>query len=161
LLAAETVVLVLLLVLRWKTPRTDTRETRTEYLQPNYNEVAGFRLAAYPDNEIIIPQRCWLIESEVAELDFVIVPGRAMSLRVARSGTMREPTNLTVNGYERTEEYEIDGLTVTQKQNTGRYTSISWTRDGFDYILYSQKPEMNMVSGLAVPFITNTRAEET
>ena len=129
LLAAETVVLVLLLVLRWKTPRTDTRETRTEYL--------------------------------VAELDFVIVPGRAMSLRVARSGTMREPTNLTVNGYERTEEYEIDGLTVTQKQNTGRYTSISWTRDGFDYILYSQKPEMNMVSGLAVPFITNTRAEET
>ena len=135
LLAAETVVLVLLLVLRWKTPRTDTRETRTEYLQPNYNEVAGFRLAAYPDNEIIIPQRCWLIESEVAELDFV--------------------------GYERTEEYEIDGLTVTQKQNTGRYTSISWTRDGFDYILYSQKPEMNMVSGLAVPFITNTRAEET
>ena len=34
LLAAETVVLVLLLVLRWKTPRTDTRETRTEYLQP-------------------------------------------------------------------------------------------------------------------------------
>ena len=55
LLAAETVVLVLLLVLRWKTPRTDTRETRTEYLQPNYNEVAGFRLAAYPDNEIITP----------------------------------------------------------------------------------------------------------
>ena len=35
LLAVETVVLVLLLVLRWKTPRTDTRETRTEYLQPN------------------------------------------------------------------------------------------------------------------------------
>ena len=154
LLAAETVVLVLLLVLRRETPRTDTRETRTEYLQPNYNEVAGFRLAAYPDNEIIIPQRCWLIESAVAEVDFV-------SLRVARSGTMRKPTNLTVNGYERSEQYEIDGLTVTQKQNAGRYTSISWTRDGFDYILYSQKPEMNMVSGLAVPFITNTRAEET
>ena len=55
----------------------------------------------------------------------------------------------------------VNLLTVTQKQNTGRYTSISWTRDGFDYILYSQKPEMNMVSGLAVPFITNTRAEET
>lgn len=81
LLAAETVVLVSLLVLRRETPRTDTRETRTEYLQPNYNEVAGFRLAAYPDNEIIIPQRCWLIESEVGEVDFVIVPGRAMSLR--------------------------------------------------------------------------------
>lgn len=161
LLAAETVVLLLLLVLRRETPRADTRETRTEYLQPNYNEVAGFRLAAYPDNEIIIPQRCWLIESEVAEVDFVIVPGRAMSLRVARSGTMRKPTNLTVNGYERSEQYEIDGLTVTQKQNAGCYTSISWTRDGFDYILYSQKPEMNMVSGLAVPFITNTRAEET
>ena len=160
LLAVESVVLVVLFALRREPPRTDTRETRTEYLQPNYNEVAGFRLAAYPDNEIIIPQRYWLIESEVAEVDFIIVPGRAMSLRAARSGAMREPTNLTVNGYERTEQYEIDCLTVTQKQNAGRYTSVSWTRDGFDYILYSQKPEMNMVSGLAVPFITNTRAEE-
>lgn len=161
LLAVESVVLVLLLTLRWETSRADARETRTEYLQPNYNEVAGFRLAAYPDNEIIIPQRYWLIESEVAEVDFVIVPGRAMSLRAARSGAMREPVNLTVNGYERSEQYEIDGLTVTQKQNAGRYTSVSWTRDGFDYILYSQKPEMNMISGLAVPFIINARAEET
>ena len=135
LLAVESVVLVLLLTLRWETSRADARETRTEYLQPNYNEVA--------------------------EVDFVIVPGRAMSLRAARSGAMREPVNLTVNGYERSEQYEIDGLTVTQKQNAGRYTSVSWTRDGFDYILYSQKPEMNMISGLAVPFIVNARAEET
>ena len=104
LLVVESVVLVLLLTLRWETPRADARETRTEYLQPNYNEVAGFRLAAYPDNEIIIPQRYWLIEREVAEVDFVIVPGRAMSLRAARSGVMREPVNLTVNGYERSEQ---------------------------------------------------------
>ena len=161
LLAVESVALIRLWRRHQKTQGPDTRETRTEYLQPNYNEVAGFRLVAYPDNEIIIPQRYWLIESEVAEVDFIIVPGRAMSLRAARSGAMREPTNLTVNGYERIEQYEIDGLTVTQKQNAGRFTSVSWTRDGFDYILYSQKPEMNMVSGLAVPFIVNTRAEET
>lgn len=160
LLAVESVVLILLLVLRREEPRPDARQTRTEYLQPNYNEVAGFRLTAYPDNEIIIPQRYWLIESEVAEIDFIIVPGRAMSLRAARQGTMREPANLTASDYERTEQYEIDGLTVTQKQNAGRFTSLSWTRDGFDYILYSQSPEMNMVSGLGVPFIVNTRAEE-
>lgn len=160
LLAAESVALILLLMLRREELRPDARQTRTEYLQPNYNEVAGFRLTAYPDNEIIIPQRYWLIESEVAEIDFIIVPGRAMSLRAARQGTMREPINLTANGYERTEQYEIDGLTVTQKQNAGRFTSLSWARDGFEYILYSQKPEMNMVSGLGVPFVVNTRAEE-
>lgn len=160
LLAVESVALILLLVLRREEPRPDARQTRTEYLQPNYNEVAGFRLTAYPDNEIIIPKRYWLIESEVAEIDFIIVPGRAMSLRAARQGTMRKPANLTASDYERTEQYEIDGLTVTQKQNAGRFTSLSWTRDGFDYILYSQSPEMNMVSGLGVPFIVNTRAEE-
>lgn len=160
LLAAESVALILLLVLQREDTHPDARQTRTEYLQPNYNEVAGFRLTAYPDNEIIIPQRYWLIESEVAEIDFIIVPGRAMSLRAARQGTMREPTNLTASDYERTEQYEIDGLAVTQKQNAGRFTSLSWTRDGFDFILYSQRPEMNMVSGLGVPFIVNTRAEE-
>ena len=39
LLVVESVVLVLLLTLRWETPRADARETRTEYLQPNYNGV--------------------------------------------------------------------------------------------------------------------------
>ena len=48
LLAAETVVLVLLLVLRWKTPRTDTRETRTEYLQRPKRHHAG---ADQPDRQ--------------------------------------------------------------------------------------------------------------
>lgn len=160
-LAVETALLVWLLTEQREPSRSDGRETRTEYLQPDYNESAGFRLTAYPDNEIILPQRYWLIENEVAEIDFIIVPGRAMSLRAARSGSMRQPTQLYANGAERTEQYQIDGLTITQKQNAGRFTSLSWTRDGFDYILYSQRPEMNMVSGLGVPFIVNTRAEET
>lgn len=160
-LAVESAVLVWLLTENRSSSPSDGRETRTEYLQPDYNESAGFRLTAYPDNEIVLPQRYWLIENEVAEIDFIVVPGRAMSLRAARSGTMRQPTQLYANEAERTEQYEIDGLTITQKQNAGRFTSLSWSRDGFDYILYSQRPEMNMVSGLGVSFIVNTRAEET
>ena len=48
---------------------------------------------------------------------------------------------------------------VTQRQNAGRITGISWARDGYEYLLYSMQPEMNMVVGLAVEFVTNTRAE--
>ena len=51
------------------------------------------------------------------------------------------------------------GITVTQRQNAGRISSVSWVRDGYEYLLYSLQPEMNMIAGLAVPFVTNTRVE--
>ena len=159
LLAAETVVLVLLLVLRRKTPRTDTRETRTEYLQPNYGQTGGFRVASAPNNEIIIPYRYWLIEGCVSEIDYNIVPGRRMSLRTAKQGQMLYPAGFFDLAFEDVQQYEIDGVTVTQRQNAGRITGISWARDGYEYLLYSMQPEMNMVVGLAVEFVTNTRAE--
>ena len=61
--------------------------------------------------------------------------------------------------FEDVQQYDIDGVTVTQRQNAGRITGISWTREGYEYLLYSLQPEMNMIAGLAVEFVTNTRAE--
>ena len=82
LLAVVSVTLVLVLVLRREEER-DGRETRTEYLQPNYGQTGGFRVSSSPNNEIIIPYRYWLIEGQVSEIDYDIVPGRRMSLRTA------------------------------------------------------------------------------
>ena len=90
LLAVVSVALVLVLVLRREELR-DGRETRTEYLQPNYGQTGGFRVASTPNNEIIIPYRYWLIEGRVSEIDYNIVPGRRMSLRTAKQGQMLYP----------------------------------------------------------------------
>ena len=150
--------LVLVLVLRREELRGG-RETRTEYLQPNYGQTGGFRVASAPNNEIIIPYRYWLIEGCVSEIDYNIVPGRRMSLRTAKQGQMLYPVGFFDLAFEDVQQYEIDGITVTQRQNAGRITGISWARDGYEYLLYSMQPEMNMVVGLAVEFVTNTRAE--
>lgn len=150
---------VLILRLWQKVRKRDTRESRTEYFQPDYREAAGFRLSGYPENEIILPERFWLIENEVAEIDFSIVPGRRLSLRVATAGSMREPQQLDPRSFESIEQYELQGIDVTQRQSAGRFTVLTWTRDGFDFLLYAQKPEMNMMGGLGVPFVVNTRAE--
>ena len=158
LLAVVSIALVLVLVLRREEARTG-RETRTEYLQPNYGQTGGFRVSSSPNNEIIIPYRYWLIEGQVSEIDYDIVPGRRMSLRTAKSGQLLYPAGFFDLAFEDVEQYDIDGITVTQRQNAGRITGISWTRDGYDYLLYSLQPEMNMVAGLAVEFVTNTRAE--
>ena len=152
LLAVVSVALVLVLVLQREEAHCG-RETRTEYLQPNYGQTGGFRVASAPNNEIIIPYRYWLIEGCVSEIDYNIVPGRRMSLRTAKQGQM------LYLAFEDVQQYEIDGITVTQRQNAGRITGISWARDGYEYLLYSIQPEMNMVVGLAVEFVTNTRAE--
>ena len=53
LLAVVSVALVLVLVLRREEAHCG-RETRTEYLQPNYGETGGFRVSFAPSNETII-----------------------------------------------------------------------------------------------------------
>ena len=156
LLAVVSVALVLVLVLR-REEAHGGRETRTEYLQPNYGQTGGFRVSSAPSNEIIMPYRYWLIEGQVSEIDYDIVPGRRMSLRTARTGQMLYPAGFFDLAFEDVQQYDIDG--VTQRQNAGRITGISWTREGYEYLLYSLQPEMNMIAGLAVEFVTNTRAE--
>ena len=158
LLAVVSVALVLVLVLQREEAHCG-RETRTEYLQPNYGETGGFRVSSAPSNETIIPYRYWLIEGQVSEIDYDIVPGRRMSLRTAKQGQMLYPTDFFEFAFEDVQQYDIDGITVTQRQNAGRISSIFWVRDGYEYLLYSMQPEMNMIAGLAVPFVTNTRVE--
>lgn len=160
LLAAVSVALILMIVLHGDVRETG-RETRTQYLTPNYSESAGFRLSAYPNNELVILQRYWLIDESIAALDYSIVPGRFMTLFVAKQGKMRFPDNYYADAFESVEQYDISGLTVTQSQKAGRRAAVYWVQDGFEYLIYSEEPEMNMMNGLAYYFVNNTRAENS
>lgn len=158
LLAVVSVALILTLVLT-REVKSSGRETRTQYLTPNYAQEAGFRLTAYPDNELIILQRYWLIEESIAALDYSIVPGRFMTLFISKRGKMRFPENYYADAFESVEQYDISGITVTQSQKAGRRAAVYWTRGDFEYLIYSEEPEMNMMNGLAYYFVNNTRAE--
>lgn len=158
LLAVVSVALILTLVLT-REVKSSGRETRTQYLTPNYAQEAGFRLTAYPDNELIILQRYWLIEESIAALDYSIVPGRFMTLFISKQGKMRFPENYYADAFESVEQYDIAGITVTQSQKAGRRAAVYWTRGDFEYLIYSEEPEMNMMNGLAYYFVNNTRAE--
>lgn len=160
MLAVVSVALILMIVLQRDIKATG-RETRTQYLSPNYSQSAGFRLTAYPNNELIILQRYWLIDESIAALDYTIVPGRFMTLFIARRGRMRFPDNYYADAFESVEQYDINGLTVTQSQKAGRRAAVYWARGDFEYLIYSEEPEMNMMNGLAVCFVNNTRAERS
>lgn len=160
MLAVVSVALILMIVLQRDVKATG-RETRTQYLSPNYSQSAGFLLTAYPNNELIILQRYWLIDESIAALDYTIVPGRFMTLFIARRGRMRFPDNYYADAFESVEQYDINGLTVTQSQKAGRRAAVYWARGDFEYLIYSEEPEMNMMNGLAVYFVNNTRAERS
>ncbi|WP_295339056.1 hypothetical protein [uncultured Subdoligranulum sp.] len=160
LLAVVSVALILMIVLR-ADAGVSGRDTRTQYLSPNYSDSAGFRLTAYPNNELVILQRYWLINESIAALDYNIVPGRFMTLFIAKRGKMRFPDNYYADAFESVEQYDIAGLTVTQSQKAGRRTAVYWTRGDFEYLIYSEEPEMNMMNGLAYYFVNNTRAEDS
>ena len=109
----------------------------------------------------MILQRYWLIDESIAALDYSIVPGRFMTLFIAKQGKMRFPDNYYTEVFESVEQYEISGITVTQSQKAGRRSAVYWTRDNFEYLIYSEEPEMNMMNGLAYYFVNNTRAEKS
>ena len=160
LLAVVSVALILMIVLR-ADAGVSGRDTRTQYLSPNYSDSAGFRLTAYPNNELVILQRYWLINESIAALDYNIVPGRFMTLFIAKRGKMRFPDNYYADAFESVEQYDIAGLTVTQSQKAGRRAAVYWTRGDLEYLIYSEEPEMNMMNGLAYYFVNNTRAEDS
>ncbi len=89
------------------------------------------------------------------------MPGRFMTLFIAKRGQMKFPDNFYSDAFESVEQYDISGLTVTQSQKAGRRSAVYWTRDGFEYLIYSEEPEMNMINGLAVYFVNNTKAEKS
>ena len=109
LLAVVSVALVLVLVLR-REEAHGGRETRTEYLQPNYGQTGGFRVSSAPSNEIIMPYRYWLIEGQVSEIDYDIVPGRRMSLRTAKQGQMLYPTDFFEFAFDNPRPYNSPGI---------------------------------------------------
>lgn len=160
LLAAVSVALVLVLVLQAE-HRTSGRETRSQYLAPDYSREAGFRLTAYPNNELVILRRYWLIDRNIAALDYTIVPGRFTTLFVSKKGRMQYPASYTPGLFDSIDHYEIAGVPITQSQKPGRRTAVYWVRDGFEFLLYSEMPEMNMMNGLAYYFVNNTRAEKS
>lgn len=136
-------------------------QRRIQYATPDFTDRAGFRLEEYPSSEILIPRRFWLLSGQTAEIDYTIVPNNRAELRVARNNHLQEPDGFVDADYESVEKFVVDGITVTQSQSPGRRAMFTWTRDGFDYSLTAEDPEMTLMGGVSTPFIDHTRAEES
>ena len=63
--------------------------------------------------------------------------------------------------YEMVTNYEIDGIPVTQYQSPGRLGMSTWTKEGFDYAVTAENPEMNLLNGVTYDFVMNTDAESS
>ncbi len=136
-------------------------EFRVEYDTPDFSEKAGFQIIQYPDHEIAEPSRNWLINNDTAEIEYNIVPGNSLQLRVAETDQLRIPEEYTIEPYESVSEYEIDGIQVKQYQSPGRRGMVTWSNNGFDYVIVAPDPEMNLLSGMADDFVRNTEAVQS
>ena len=151
----------LFLALHPATDEADTGNIQQEYSAPTFSRTAGFSITSHPDNEILVPHRMWLINHGTAEIEYVITPDNFARLRAAPAGTMDIPDGFSDQEYESVASYKIDGITVTQSQSPGRNGMLQWTRDGFDFALFAETPEMNLLGGVATDFVRQSAAAET
>ena len=113
---------------------TGQRSYQEEYSAPDFTESAGFAVTMYPSTDILIPGR------------------------VAQTGQLDVPDTYLAYQYETVATVLIDGTEVTLSQNPGRNAMASWTRNGFDYLLLCEEPQMNLLGGVIQDFVTQTTA---
>lgn len=142
--------------------RPDTQENTHEvwnpYATPDFRDVAGFQLVEYPDDEIAVPERFWLINGKTGAVEYTIVPDNPATLRFAPTGQLEIPDEFTGIEYELVDGYDIEGTTVKHSHNAGREGMLEWSKDGFDYVFLVPDTEMNLLGGMAYTFVTGTRA---
>ncbi|HJC55365.1 MAG TPA: hypothetical protein H9699_08910 [Candidatus Gemmiger stercoravium] len=148
----------LFIVLHPAVDKEDTGNVQREYTAPSYARTAGFAIQTHPDSEILHPRRFWLVNDGTAEIEYVITPNHFARLRAAPSGTLDLPDDFLNDEYESIEEYDIDGILVTQSQSPGRNGMLRWTRDDFDFVLLADQPEMNLLGGVATDFVQQSSA---
>lgn len=150
----------LFITLHPATDEADTGNVQQEYSAPSFPRTAGFAITSHPESEILVPRRIWLINHGTAEIEYVITPDILARLRAAPAGTMDIPDEFSDQEYESVYSYQIDGITVTQSQSPGRNGMLQWTRDGFDFALFAQNPQMNLLGGVATDFVQQSAATE-
>ena len=152
---------------------TGQRSYQEEYSAPDFTESAGFAVTMYPSTDILIPRRFWLINRKTAEIEYNVIPAGPSGLhsndpsRVRDSirrglkhqtGQLDVPDTYLDCQYENVATVLIDGTEVTLSQNPGRNAMASWTRNGFDYLLLCEEPQMNLLGGVIQDFVTQTTA---
>lgn len=136
--------------------RPDGRETYVEYAVPEYMAAAGFRLDQLPDSDTLTPTRYWLVDDNVAEVEYSVADSDDVTLRAAPSGTLTLPARYRDHDYESSYVYPVGDVDVTLSQSPGRESLFTWTQNGFDFAVFAAGAEMNLMGGISPEFIAGT-----
>lgn len=145
--------------------RVDASAVGTEFYTqsntPRSGTTAGFSVDNFPSDEIMVPQKGWVINRTTAQIDYLVVPSQAVYLRIAQTGQLLIPTEYLNREYQSTEEFTIDGVRITKRQTPGELALVTWAQDGFDYALYAEGSEMNLIGGVLANFVATTQSTVT
>lgn len=134
------------------------REVHVEYAEPDYTRSAGFRMESIPDDDILTPTRYWLVDGEIAEIEYAVAYSDDITFRVAPAGNLQVPDKYADYDYESLGSYPVGDVDVTLQQSPGRASVFNWSKNGFDYAVFAPGSEMNLMGGVSQQFITQSNA---
>lgn len=134
------------------------REVHIEYFEPDYSRSAGFRMEGLPEDDILTPTRYWLVDGEIAEVEYSVAYSDDVTFRAAPSGSMRVPDKYAGFDYESMGSYPVGDVEVTLQQSPGRASVLNWSKNGFDYAIFAPGSEMNLMGGVSQQFVTDANA---
>ena len=142
-------------------PPETVRQPWLEYKTDDFSDGGSIRLTSIPSSEIAIPVRYFLVGGSNAQVEYLIIPGHLVTLRVAPTGQLFIPESYLQESYQATNSYELAGIKVTHRASPSRRVIINWAKGGFDYVIYALEPEMNLMGGIIDDFVLRTNAEAT
>lgn len=134
------------------------REVHVEYLKPDYTRSAGFQLVSLPDDDILTPTRYWLVDGEIAEVEYAVAYSNDVTFRVAPVGNLQVPEKYAGFNYQSLGSYNVGDVDVTLQQSPGQASILNWSKNGFDYAVFAPGSEMNLMGGVSQQFVTESNA---
>ena len=129
------------------------------YENGQFGDRLGFNVVSYPKGSSLYAHKFFVINEAYAQIEFADSEGRALVLRVAPAdaGTLTTTYGETHTTSDSTRTAE--GIEVRTRGSSEGCSMVTWERDGYQFLLHSNKAQGALPEAEVDEVVRDTRAE--
>ncbi len=148
----------------WKQNDGKNTEPQTDlgtYTDGQMADKLAFNVTAYPETDAFTPTKFFAISYWFAQIEYETPNGNIYVARVAKEGNKDVASSYDEKHDTDVSTQTVDGVEVRTGVSGKGCTLVSWTRDGFNYLVHS-RPDQEPLSDEEVQlFVQGLAAEES
>ena len=109
-----------------------------DYDTPTFGDSLGFDVTAWPNTKALEPVGYYAVDGWFGQIEYHTPDGRILVVRVAEEAAGGLPATYR-ESHSQGAALQLDGLQVQRRPGTGGCVMYTWERDGFQFMVHSNK----------------------